>query len=177
MAKWIIRIAALILLGVSFVLILLVLHKPNVPVVEVSADASRSFDEKMAYLVLAQERRLPAEIRLTEAEINSKIQEALKSNPPPPAAVTLKGATVLLQGEKLLAVLMVSAKGVELQVAVAGSLDFSNHTLRLIPSEVHVGSLPVPASWLQGRLDMHMEIPAAVTAMRVENGELVVEAH
>jgi hypothetical protein len=48
--------------------------------------------------------------------------------------------------------------------------------VRLIPSEVQVGSLPVPASWLAGRIDMHMEVPDAVTAMRIENGELVVQA-
>ena len=176
MAKRIIRIVSLILLVLSLVSILLVLRKPAVAGVETSADASRSFDEKMARLVQAQEQRLPGEIRLTEAEINSKIQEGLKGSPPPAGAVTVKDASVRLEGEKLLTMLTVNAKGVDLYVTVGGSLGFSNHTVRLIPSEVRVGSLPVPASWLAGRIDMHMEVPDAVTAMRVENGELVVQA-
>ena len=176
MAKRIIRVVGLILLVLSLISILLVLRKPAVAGVEASADASRSFDEKMARLVQAQEQRLPAEIRLTEAEINSKIQEGLRENPPPTGAVTVKDASVRLEGEKLLTMLTVNAKGVDLYVTVGGSLGFSNHTVRVIPSEVRVGSLPVPASWLAGKIDMHMEVPEAVTGMRIENSELVVQA-
>ena len=176
MAKKIIRVGGLILLVLSLISILLVLRKPAVAVVETSADASRSFDEKMARLVQAQEQRLPGEMRLTEAEINSKIQEGLRDSPPPAGAVTVKGASVHLEGEKLLTVLMVNAKGVDLYVTVGGSLGFNNHTVRLIPSEVQVGSLPVPASWLAGKIDMHLEVPEAVTGIRIENSELVVQA-
>jgi hypothetical protein len=176
MAKRIIRILSWGLLALTLASILLVLRKPSFPTAEVSAQAARSFDEKMSRLAQAQEQRMPGEIRLTEAEINSKIQESLKDNPPPAGPVTLKGATLHLEGGKLLMLLSVDAKGVPLHVTVAGSLGFSNHTLRLIPSEVGVGSLPLPASWLEGKIDMHMEVPEAVTAMRVENGELVVQA-
>jgi hypothetical protein len=59
---------------------------------------------------------------------------------------------------------------------VAGSLSFGNHAVRLIPAYVRVGSLPLPASWLEGKIDMHMEVPEAVTGMRLENSELVVQA-
>jgi hypothetical protein len=176
MAKRIIRITVCGLLALTLVSVLLALRKPSFPAVEVSAQAVRSFDEKMSRLAQAQEQRVSGEIRLTEAEINSKIQESLKNNPPPAGAVTLKAATVHLQGEKLRTMLTVNAKGVNLHVTVAGSLGFSNHTLRLIPSEVGIGSLPLPASWLEGRIDMHMEVPEAVAGMRIENGELVVQA-
>ncbi len=176
MAKRIIRIISWSLLALTLVSILLALRKPSFPTVEVSAQAVRSFDEKMSRLAQAQEQRVPGEIRLTEAEINSKIQESLKDNPPPAGAVTLKGAAVHLEGENLRTMLTVNAKGVDLHVTVAGSLGFSNHSVRLIPSEVGVGSLPLPASWLEGKIDMHMEVPEAITAMRVENGELVVQA-
>jgi hypothetical protein len=176
MAKRIIRIISWSLLALTLVSILLALRKPSFPTVEVSAQAVRSFDEKMSRLAQAQEQRVPGEIRLAEAEINSKIQESLEDNPPPAGAVTLKGATVHLEGEHLRTMLTVNAKGVALHVTVAGSLGFSNHSVRLIPSEVGVGSLPLPASWLEGKIDMHMEVPEAITAMRVENGELVVQA-
>jgi hypothetical protein len=55
-------------------------------------------------------------------------------------------------------------------------LQFENHAVRLVPSDVHVGSLPVPVSWLEGKLDMHLEVPPSITALRVENSELVVRA-
>lgn len=48
--------------------------------------------------------------------------------------------------------------------------------MRLNPSEVRVGSLPLPGSWLEGKIGMHIEVPQAVTGMRVENGELMVQA-
>jgi hypothetical protein len=72
--------------------------------------------------------------------------------------------------------LTVNVKGIELVVTVGGTLDFSQHTVRLIPSEVRLGSLPVPASLMKDRIDMQMQVPASVAAMRIENGELVVQA-
>jgi hypothetical protein len=176
MAKRIIRVISWSLPALTLVSILLALRKPSFPTVEVSAQAVRSFDEKMGRLAQAQEQRMPGEIRLTEAEINSKIQEGLQRNPPPVGAVTLKEARVHLEGEKLLTMLKVNMKGVDLHLTVAGSLSFGNHAVRLIPAYVRVGSLPLPASWLEGKIDMHKEVPEAVTGMRLENSELVVQA-
>jgi len=176
MAKKTLRYLSLGLLIFSLLFLWLVLRKPSVPSAAASAEAAHSFDRKMSQLVQAQEQRLPGEIRLTEAEINSKIQEGLKGSPPPAGALTVKDASVRLEGEKLLTMLTVNAKGMDLYVTVGGRLGFSNHTVRVIPSEVRVGSLPVPASWLAGKIDMHMEVPQAVTGMRIENSELVVQA-
>ena len=33
-----------------------------------------------------------------------------------------------------------------------------------------------PHPWFERKIDMHMELPEAVTAVRVENGDLVMEA-
>jgi hypothetical protein len=176
MVKRIFRYIAVGLVVASLILLWLLLRRPSMPAAEASAEAAKSFDEKMASLVQAQEQQVPGEIRLTEAEINSKIQEGLKNNPPPAGAVTLKGAVVHLEGDKLRTMLTVNVKGIELVVTVGGSLDFSQHTVRLIPSEVRLGSLPVPASLMKDRIDMQMQVPASVAAMRIENGELVVQA-
>jgi len=176
MVKRIFRYIAVGLVVASLILLWLLLRRPSMPTAEASAEAAKSFDEKMASLAQAQEQQVPGEIRLTEAEINSKIQEGLKNNPPPAGAVTLKGAVVHLEGDKLRTMLTVNVKGIELVVTVGGSLDFSQHTIRLIPSEVRLGSLPVPASLMKDRIDMQMQVPASVAAMRIENGELVVQA-
>jgi hypothetical protein len=176
MVKRIFRYIAVGLVVASLILLWLLLRRPSMPTAEASAEAAKSFDEKMASLAQAQEQQVPGEIRLTEAEINSKIQEGLKNNPPPAGAVTLKGAVVHLEGDKLRTMLTVNVKGIELVVTVGGSLDFSQHTVRLIPSEVRLGSFPVPASLMKDRIDMQMQVPASVAAMRIENGELVVQA-
>lgn len=176
MVKRISRYIAVGLVVASLILLWLLLRRPSMPAAEASAEAAKSFDEKMARLAQAQEQQVPGEIRLTEAEINSKIQEGLKNNPPPAGAVTLTGAVVHLEGDELRTMLTVNVKGIELVVTVGGSLDFSQHTVRLIPSEVRLGSLPVPASLMKDRIDMQMQVPASVAAMRIENGELVVQA-
>lgn len=176
MVKRIFGYIAVVLVVASLVLLWLLLRRPSMLTAETSAEAAKSFDEKMARLAQAQEQQVPGEIRLTEVEINSKIQEGLKSNPPPAGAVTLKGAVVHLKGDKLRTLLTVNVKGIDLAVTVGGSLDFSQHTVRLIPSEVRLGSLPVPASLMKDRIDMQMQLPASVAAIRLENGELVVQA-
>jgi len=176
MAKRILRYIALGLLGLSLLVIWLLLRKPSVPAGSVSREAAESFDAKLNQLALAQEQGIPGEARLTEAEINSKIQEALKSAPPPAGPATVKGATVHLQGEKLLAMVTVNVKGKDLYLTVKGSLSFSNHAVQLVPSEARIGSLPIPPSMLKNAFQVRMEVPASVTAVRIENGELVVQA-
>jgi hypothetical protein len=176
MLRKIFRYLSIASLVIGLVMVWLVLRKPSLPPIETSADAARSFNEKLNQLTQAKEQGTPAEIRLTAAEINSEIQDGLRTHPPPAGPAVLKDAAVQLEGDKMVAFLTATVKGVELCVTVGGNLQFENHTVRLVPSEVHVGSLPVPASWLEGKLDMHMEVPPSITAMRVENGELVVQA-
>lgn len=176
MLRTIFRYLSIASLVVGLITIWLVLRKPSLPPIETSAEAARSFNEKLNQLTQAKEQGIPSEIHLTAAEINSEIQDGLRAHPPPPGPAVLKDAVVQLEGEKMTAFLTASVKGVELRVTVGGNLKFENHSVRLVPSEVHVGSMPVPVSWLAGKLDMHMEVPEAITAMRVENGELVVRA-
>ena len=176
MLRKIFRYLSIASLVVGLVTILLVLRKPALPLIETSADAARSFNEKLNQLTQAKEQGAPAEIHLTAAEINSEIQEGLKAHPPPPGPAVLNDAAVQLEGERMTAFLTATVKGVELRVTVGGNLQFENHAVRLVPSDVHVGSMSVPVSWLAGKLDMHMEVPPSITALRVENGELVVKA-
>lgn len=176
MLRKIFRYFSIASLVIGIIMIWLVLHKPALPPIETSAEAAKSFNEKLNQLTQAKEQGTPAEIHLTASEINSEIQEGLRTHPPPPGPAVLKDAVVHLEGEKMTAFLTATVKGVELRVTVGGNLQFENHAVRLVPSDVHVGTMPVPVSWLEGKLDMHMEVPEAITAMRVENSELVVKA-
>jgi hypothetical protein len=166
-------IAAATLLA-SLISIWLLLRRPSFPAADPTPDAANSFTEKVSQLTLAHEQGFAGEIRLTEAEINSQIAEGLKDHPPPAGAAGLKGAKVRLEGDRLIALLTMNMKGRDVYVTVGGKLDFSDHAVRLVPAEVRIGSLPVPVSLLQSRIDMHMDVPEGIAAMRVEDGELVV---
>jgi hypothetical protein len=176
MAKRILRRVVLVMLVLAVLQIWLALRKPSFPVAPTNAQAAQSFDEKAGQLAQSEERGSPAEVRFTEAELNSEIQQYLISNPPPGGPAMLKNAAVHLEGDKLLALLTVNVKGVKLYVTLGGSLSFTGHMVRLVPSQARLGSLPLPASLLAARLDARLEVPPSITAVRVENGELVVQA-
>ena len=168
--------AALASLIAGLVVIWLLLRKPSTPFVEPSEAAAQSFNDTILRLTAAQELGLPAEARFTAPEINSQIQAWLKANPPPPGAATLKNGSVQFEGDRLTTVLALNVKGIDLYLSLRGHLALAKNTLRFIPAEARLGSLPVPVSWLEGKIDLHMELPEALTAVRVENGELVIEA-
>lgn len=168
--------AALASLIGGLVVVWLLLRKPPAPFIEPAEADSQSFNQKMLRLTAAQELGLPAEARFTAPEINSQIQQWLKANPPAPGAATLKNGSVEFEGDRLTTVLTLNVKGIDLYLSLRGHLALAGSTLRFIPAEARVGSLPIPVSWLEGKVDMHMELPEAVTAVRVEGGELVIQA-
>ncbi len=173
--KKILRIVAAGSVVFCLILIWLILRKPLMPAAEPSAEAARSFDEKLAQLAWAQSQGMPGQIRLSEAEINSKIDAGLRDSPFAIGAGTLKGAMVHLEGDTIRALLQLDLKGKDLYVTVGGQLSLMNHAVALVPSEVRIGSLPVPTTLLEGKIDMHMDVPESISAVRVESGELVVE--
>ena len=167
MVRKIIRYVAAATLLTSLLSLWLLLRKPAFLSADPTPEATRSFTDKVAQLTLAHAQGFAGEIHLTEAEINSQIEEGLKDHPPPAGAAGLQGARVHLEGDKLVALLAMKVKGRDVYVTVGGNLDFAKHSVRLVPSEVRIGSLPVPVSLLQSRIDMHMDVPEGITGMRV----------
>jgi hypothetical protein len=176
MVKRMVKYLALASLIVSLVFLWMLLSKPALPPAEASAEAAASFAEKLARLTRAQELGMASEVHFTAAEINSQIQEWLKTSPPPDSGTTIRNGTLSLEDDRLIAVLTLDVRGIELYLTVEGRLTFANHSVRLVPSEIRIGKVAVPVGWFEHKIDMHMELPEAVTAVRVENGELVVEA-
>ncbi len=173
--KKLVRAIVIVLLVVSLVQIWLLLRKPSMPAAEASPEAGRSFDRKLGDLIVASEQGAPGEARITEAELNSKIQDYLRDSPLPAGAANLRSAAVHMEGDRLQALLTVDFKGVDLYVTLGGNLSFKNHLVELVPSSVKVGSHPLPASLLAGRVNLSLQVPEAVSGIRVENGELVIE--
>ena len=168
--------AALASLLATLVFAWMLLRKPALPFPETNEEAAASFNDKIARLTSANEFGVPTELHLTSAEINSQIQQWLKANPQPPGTATMTNGAIHFDGDRMIVVLAFDVKGFDVYMTVDGHLDFANHAVRLVPAEVHIGSVPVPVSLLEGKIDLQMELPEAVTALRVEGGELVIEA-
>jgi hypothetical protein len=158
------------------VFVWMLLRKPGLPFPEANDEAAVSFNEKVMRLTAATEYGVPVEMHLTSAEINSQIQQWLKANPPPAGTATMTNGAVYFEGDRMIVLLAFDVKGFDVYMSVGGHLAFAGHLVRLIPAEVHLGSIPVPVSLLEGKFDLQMELPGAVTTVRVEDGELVIEA-
>ena len=180
MAKRIYQIISWGLLALTLASILLALRKPSFPTAAASPEAARSFDQKISRLSAPPTGGAPREIRLTEAELNSKFQENLS----PPAAgglATLKSATFHLEGDKLFVLCTVVVSGKDVYLTVGGRLGVNNRTIEFTPTDIKMGSLPVPATLggptLRDRLRAlrdQMQLPPSVQDVRIENGELVL---
>ena len=152
------------------------LPKPALPLPEANDEAAQSFNEKVLRLTAANEYGVPVETHFTSGEINSQIQQWLKINPQPPGTASLRNGAVHFEGDRMIVVLALEGRGFDGYMTVDGHLTFVGHLARLEPAAVHIGRVPIPVSMLEGKVDLQMELPDAVTALRVENGELVIEA-
>jgi hypothetical protein len=180
MAKRIYQIISWGMLALAVVSILLVLRKPSFPVAEASPEAARSFDQKLSLLGAPPTGGAPREIRLTEAELNSKFQENL-SLPAASGLLTLKSATVHLEEDKLFTLLAVEVIGKEIYLTLGGKLVVNDGAVEFSPTDIKMGSLPVSATLvgpvLRNRLHAmrdQMQLPPSVQDVRIENSELVL---
>jgi hypothetical protein len=142
----------------------------------------KSYDEKM--LQLNSGANGAKEIRFTETELNSKVQEALGDMGATGGAVALKALTIHLSGDQLKGVFRVDTVGVSLYLVIGGTLSEGNHRLVFNPTETALGRLHVPI-WLLGpairdRLNSPdtqslFALPDNVQSVRIENGEMIFE--
>jgi hypothetical protein len=176
MMKKIVRYFVLINVLLSLVLLVLILLKPSIPTITSGPEAAQSFQQKVAQLAEAHERGTPAEVRLTSEEVNSQFQGAAAAAQDPTNPVKLKQTTVYLEDDKLVTVLVADVKGVDLVLSIVGRLNFSGHSVTLVPTQLRIGRLPVPVSWLRGKMNLQMDVPELITGARIENGELVLQS-
>jgi len=182
MAKKIYRIASWTFLILTLVSIVLMLRKPSVPPVETSPEAAKSFDDKMAQVEQLSPQSAPQEVHITEAELNSKLLESMQGAAAPGPA-TLEAASIHLEADRMIGTFTVKVSGKDLYLTLGGTLGAVNGQLQFTPTDVKLGSLPVPVSavesTLRQKLDSpemrdHMKLPDSIKDIRIENGELVL---
>jgi hypothetical protein len=175
------RIAFWVFVIVTTLPLVLIFIKPSLPDVASTPEAAKSYDEKMVQL---NESGPGKEVRFTEVELNSKIQESLGDMGQTGGPVALKSLTVHLVGNQLDGVFRVDAVGVSLDLLIGGTLGESAHRLVFNPTKMALGRLPVPVSLvgpsLRDRLNSPdlqslFALPDNVRSVRIENGELIFE--
>ena len=180
MVKKILRITSWLLLPLALLVLLLALHKPSFPTLETTPEAARSFDQKFNELEEAHRQGARREIRISESELNSKLEESLQGSTAAGGAA-VKDAAVHLEGDKFMASLTLDVKGKDISLALEGSLSAHNGVVEFQPSSVRLGSLPVPVSLVRQRLNSpqlqeQMKLPDWVKDIRIESSELVLES-
>lgn len=182
MAKKIYRIISWSLLILTVLSILLVLRKPSMPPVATSPQAAKSFDEKITQVEQAHQQGAPQEIHITEEELNSKLQESMQA-PPAGGPAALDAASIHLDGDRLIGTLTVKVSGKPLYLTLGGNLGAVNGQLQFTPTEIKMGSLPVPLSAVESTLRQKLDspemrerlkLPDSIKDVRIENGELVI---
>ena len=182
MRKKIFRIVFWAFVIVTTLPLVLIFFTPPLGDVSSTPEAAKSYDEKM--LQLNAGGNGAREIRFTETELNSKVQESLGDMGGTSGAVALKSLTIHLTGNRLEGVFRVDAVGVSLYLLIGGTLSVANHRLVFNPTEMALGRLPVPIALvgpaLRDRLnspDMQSLLapPDNVRSACVENGGLTIE--
>jgi hypothetical protein len=183
MARKIYKIISWALLIATVVSFVLALRKPKMQPVEVSAAAANSFDEKLAQLDKpAPAGAPPQEIHISESELNSKLQQSLEA-PTGDQAVQMKAAEVHLVDDQAIATFTVSVEGKNVYVTLGGKIGDVNGQLQFDPTQVKMGSMPLPASLMSGALREklnspalrdQMRLPENIKDVRIENGELLL---
>ena len=186
MRKKVSRIISLSVLALALIAVIMALRAPSATPVPVSSQDAKSFDEKILSLEQAHQQGLTKTAHITEAELSSKLQQSLEESAAnPQGSVVLKAASVHLEGDGFVGLFTLSVSGKELYLTMTGKLAALDGTLQIEPSTGKLGRLPIPAPVFRSLLEKQFNSPAGrerlrlpelIKDVRIENGELLVEA-
>jgi hypothetical protein len=175
----------------ALITLILLLHKVPPPAVETSPQAGARAEEKIAQVEQAVTTGQPATLRMDEPELNSYLASHLDlapdSEPATPNDVeqvrsAVKDVKVQLIGDRVKAYVVFDLHGKDMTLQLEGKLSASDGYLRFDPLSGQIGSLPIPQSSLETAVRRMMEspenreklrLPADVSDLRIENGEVV----
>jgi hypothetical protein len=196
------RVARWATLAVLVLVIILILRKSPPPQVAVDPEAPARVESKMSALEAATAAGQPYQLRLDEAEVNSflgsnlalKREEEPAGKPPSSAAPaaepafeevqsSVRDVRVSLVEDRVEAYVVFDFHGKDLSLVLEGRLHVQDGYVRFDPTSGKLGSLPLPQSTLERAVNRLMSspenkeklrVPAEISDLRVENGELVV---
>jgi hypothetical protein len=202
------RVFRWVVLAVLVMALFLLLKTAPPPTVALDLEAATKVEQKLRRLQTPA-GGFTGSLRLSEGEVNGWIQSNLapkmKSSPDSGAGAarsasnaTLDAPTdftvekiqsnvrdvkVHLSGDHVSAFVLFNLHGKDLSLSLEGSLSAQDGYLRLAPTQMSLGSMPIPRATLEravsrlfdspGNRDQ-LRLPPNVRDLRVENGELVV---
>ncbi|HTS70878.1 MAG TPA: hypothetical protein VMO17_17990 [Terriglobia bacterium] len=180
------RIVSLGILIVALTALVLALLPSATARVAASAQGVKSFDEKVAALALAQQNGAAQTAHITEAELTSKLEESLIAGASSGGNVQFKTASVHLEDSGFVGIFTLGVYGKDLDLTLAGTLGAAGGRLRVQITGAKLGRLPIPPAAVSRRLeappgagpsDDPLRLPDFIRDVRIENSELLLEAH
>lgn len=167
---------------------------------ETSRENAASFQQKLEKLAARHDPSdPPAEVRFTSDEVAAEIAESTAPAPAPqsvkpasptpsspndvvaPGEVQVKGYQVKLEGDVARGQFVTEIAGKDVYVTLAGRLGSQGGYVTFDPTEFKIGELNIPVSLVNSALQKklaeqrdQLKLPDGITALRVENGELVL---
>lgn len=189
------RVFRWVSLGVCALVIVLILRPAAPPEIIQDEGALDRLREKMDSVARGERN----ELRLNEAELDSWMSTSLAlagsarrrrdlpdlSEEPTLEEVqsNVRDVKVKLDGDQLRGFVLVEVYGQEITLTLEGRLEVVNGYLRLEPTAMKLGSLPIPRATLERAVKQLFEspenreqfrVPPHIRDIRVENGNLVV---
>jgi hypothetical protein len=199
------RVISIATLVVSLLAVVLVLKKPapvaHPQAPAAIAEHAQAFDQKMAEFAQATQQSQAsgatdasasaspkAEVRINSDEISAVLAQSLGdagtagASPDGGAAVNIKDEQVSLDGDLVHGQFLTEVTGKDVWITISGHLGEKDGYASFDPTEFKVGDLSVPVSLVNPTLQKklaeqrdRLKLPDNVGAMRVENGELVMQ--
>jgi hypothetical protein len=181
----------------ALIAILMILHTAPPPPVVTSAQAAASAEHKIEQVEHAVTSGQPATLRMDESELNSYLASHLDISPngspnsspggASPADVeqvrsAVKDVKVQLIDDRVRAYVVFGFHGKDMTLQLEGKLGAADGYLRFEPVSGQIGSLPIPQSSLETAVRHMMEspenreklrLPAEISGLKIENGEIV----
>lgn len=184
MSKKIWKIISWILLILTVLSMILMFIPPSGMNTASNPAAAKSFDSKLEVLEDAHRRGEPAEVRLTEVEVNSKFQQIF-AGAPSSGLTSVSGLTVHLEQDRLSCVLKIKVLAAPLFITLAGKPAVHAGRLDFELTDVDLGRMPAPASAISAALRDKLRsaegeemttLPDYITGMSVVDGELEMQS-
>jgi hypothetical protein len=199
-ARWVFRILRWSTYLATLITLILLLHKSPPPAIVSTPEAAASAEQKVSQAEQSVSQGQPATLRLDETELNSYLASHLDLAPQAPTPAPSGGAgaptdadveqvrssvrdvKVQMEGDQVHAYLVFDLHGKEMSLDLVGRLGAADGYIKFDPVSGHIGSLPIPQSALESAVKKLMEspvnreklrLPADVSDLRIENGELV----
>jgi hypothetical protein len=197
------RIARWSVYGLALILLILLLHKAAPPQVQTNPEAAARAEQKFADVQQAVAQGQPAELRMDETELNSYLLSHLdladstasssqaggsrNSDAPTSEDIekmrsNVRDVKVQLLDDRVRAYVVFDVHGKDMTLQLEGKLGADNGFLSFEPVSGQIGALPIPQSTLEATVKKVMEspvnreklkLPAEVSDLKVENGEVV----